>query len=594
MRSVDLDAWNKLGQPAAGRDVPKSAVQGRRNPSARGARTFDISVLHAADLKRLPNDGLAVAMQRLVSISQQDRMERGLLYYRPVTEHAERMHRSLAHTIGIGGGNGSSKTESALVELVALSTGVFPNCLRDAFRAKFTGPRQQRIVLESLTTTFHGVILPKLQWWRWTGLAPVGGNRGHWGWIPKDCLKDGSWDRAWSEKNRTLTFWCRDPDAPDRILGESTIQFMSHDQDPSAAASGDFDDVLHDEPPRHAMWVENQARTMRKGGRCLLAMTWPDDPGISVDWVFDEIYDRGQPGPNKSPDVDWFEFHTVDNPHLDQASIERQMSSWSAEMTAVRIYGRPVRFSNRVHPLFTDVAQHWCFVCNRVVIPGRGDGRFACQTCGSEDIEAFNHVAEFDHSPAWPTIWVVDPHPRKPIMFAWVAIDPSDDLWVVAEGEVDGSPADVRARVEEIEEEYGLTAAVRLMDPNMGASPGSVARRGITWQDEFAEAGLFCELGDDSELGRKRINEYLRPDDHRHQPRLHFHRRCTNAVYQFKRFTWDEFRRRDEKDLKQTPRAKYDDYPAMLRYVANYDPVFRFLRGGAPVLTRPGHRRGAY
>lgn len=554
------------------------------------APTVDLARLHPADLKQLPNDGLRVVVERLVRIQQQDRIENQLRYYKPVTEHSKKIHLSKAHTIGVGGGNGSSKTESALVEIVALSTGIFPDCLYNEFKEKFTGPRQQRVVLESLTTTFHAVILPKLQWWKWTGLPPVGGERGHYGWIPKDCLKDQSWERSWSEKDRLLRFYCRDPENPDRVLGESSIQFMSHDQNPSSFASGDFDDVLHDEPPNHAIWVENQARTMRKNGRCLLAMTWPDDPGISVDWVFDEIYDKGQPGPNKDPEIDWFELYTTDNPHLDQVSIRRQMSQWSEEMRSVRIYGRPIRFSNRVHPLFTDVAQHWCFQCNRPIV---SDGR-GCSGCGGSDVEPYCHVKEFDHQTGWPCLWVVDPHPRKPIMFAWVMVDPADDLWVVAEGEVDGEPADVKARVEEIEEEMGLHTVIRLMDPNMGRSPGSVTRRSITWQDEFNEAGLRCDLADDSELGRKRINEYLKPDPHRRQPRIHWHSRCQNSIYQFKRFTWDEFRRRDEKDLKQVPRAKYDDYPAIMRYAANYNPNFRFLRGGAPILGRSGKRRGAY
>ena len=73
-----------------------------------------------------------------------------------------------------------------------------------------------------------------------------------------------------------------------------------------------------------------------------------------------------------------------------------------------------------------------------------------------------------------------------------------------------------------------------------------------------------------------------------------FHRRCHVAATQIKRFAWDEHRRSNDRDVKQSPKPKYDDYPAMMRYLLNYEPTFRLLYGGAPILRRPGTRRGAY
>ena len=76
--------------------------------------------------------------------------------------------------------------------------------------------------------------------------------------------------------------------------------------------------ILHDEPTKLAIWTENQARTMRVNGRMMLAMTWPDDPSIPVDWIFDEIYEKAQPGAGKSPHHDWIELSTRANRNLDQ------------------------------------------------------------------------------------------------------------------------------------------------------------------------------------------------------------------------------------------------------------------------------------
>jgi hypothetical protein len=159
----------------------------------------------------------------------------------------------------------SSKTEACLAEMVMCMTGQIPISLQDEIKPKdkLRGPINCRIVCESLTTVLHPIILPKLQWWKWTGVDQPGGEKGHWGWIPRDCLIGGDWSKSWSEKYRMLRVLYRDPLQQNRVIGESTLQCMSRDQDASDFASGDYHMILHDEPPTHAIWRENQARTMR-------------------------------------------------------------------------------------------------------------------------------------------------------------------------------------------------------------------------------------------------------------------------------------------------------------------------------------------
>ncbi len=537
-----------------------------------------------------------------LQLKQDYRRDNQIQFYRPASETAAQIHYSEAHTIGMGGGNRSSKTESCMVEIIACATGVFPGGLEDEFRKKFKGPINVRICIESLTTVLHPIMLPKLKWWVWTGLKPAGGGRGHYGWVPRNCLKDGNWEKAWSEKLRILTMLCRDPDDPEKVLGESQIQFMSYDQDSSDYASGTFDIVMHDEPPPFQIWRENQARVLDVDGRIFLAMTWPDDPSIAVDWIYDEVYEIGQAGPLKDEGVDWFELQTLDNIHLDPQAVLRKTRQWSEDTKKVKLQGQPLRFSNRIHPLFTDTPSTWCFTCGRNCVPTErrdtadSNINVHAKICGcereSEDLADYLHVQEFEIGENWPVAFLLDPHPRKPHMFCWVAIDPSDDWWVVQEGELEGDAADLKAYTGEIEEAMGLDVRLRLMDPNMGASP-SGARREITWQDEFHAADLMMDLADRSEVGRSRINQLLQPDPHTRRPRIVFHQRCKMAAVQFKRFAWDEHRRNLGKDPKQKPKEKYDDWPAMMRYLANYEPSFRTLYAGAPVLRRAG-RRGAY
>lgn len=550
--------------------------------------SLDLSAIAPGNAAALSDADLQAALSTALEVFGRDRQQNQLLYYTPNQPAARAVHASTARVLAAFAGNGAGKTDTMLAELAALATGVLPDSVRAELRPKFRGPIAIRVVLESHVTTLHQIILPKLQWWQWSGQTPHGGDQGHWGWIPKTSLKDANWEKAWSEKLRALTVLCRDPDQPEKMLGYSTFQFMSFEQDASDFASGDFHIVLHDEPPTHAIWRENQARTMRVNGRMLLSMTWPDDPTIAVDWIYDEVYDQAK-GRGGDEDVEMVELSTLQNPNLDQVAIAAQMRKWDEGTRLVRIHGQPIRFSNRVHPAFSDLDQDWCFNCGRQTFASSGK----CHDCGSDGVARYNHVVAFDVARNWPAVWLLDPHPRKPHMFLWALVDPSDDLWVVADGKVEGDCADVKRACDAVELDLGLNVAARIMDPNMGASP-SGQKRGVTWQNEFSDAGLSCDLADDSDVGRGRVNEFLRPDPHRYQPRLHFHPRCADAIYQMKRFTWEDHKRKDEKDQKQKVRRKYDDYPALLRYLMNYNPQFRWLREGAPVIRRQGTRRGAY
>jgi hypothetical protein len=546
--------------------------------------TLDLSKLDPARLADLSPEQFTELMQIALTEQQQDRRENQILYYRLTQPASLEVLQSEAHMIAAFGGNRSSKTTTCMVRNIALATGMIPKdpVVHAALRPKFKGPLRGRMVVESITTTLHPIILPKLQWFSWSGMPPAGGEKGHWGWIPRSCLIDGEWTKSWSEKLRTLTVLCRDPDRPEKVLGKSTIQFMSFDQDWSDFASGDFDWIHEDEPPPHSIHRENQARVMSVGGTMFLSMTWPDDPSIPVDWIFDEIYEKGTPGPDRDPDIDVIELDTLQNPFLDQAGIAAQAAKWDAATRATRIAGKPLRFSNRIHPLFTDTPMHWSFAAGKVITPGPGG---ICPETGSFQVVEFCHVEEFDHSRNWPVIFLIDPHPRKPHMMTWAQITPGDDIDFIATLELAGDCTEVFEAVTALEREMGLQVARRLGDPNMLQSPAAASRnREATWLREFADAGLVIELADDGDVGRSRLNTYLQPDPHTWRPRVRWHRRCTQAIYQIKRFVWEDFKRKDEKDVKNKPRAKYDDHPAMARYLLNANLDFRTLAHGAPVL----------
>lgn len=539
----------------------------------------------------LSDDELRIELAKMLEISETDKKENALAHWQPNPQSMDIL-RSKARVIGIGGGNGSGKTENGIIRMLILATGIIPDSIRAdpetymAVRARMRGPIKCRLVCESLTTTLHNVILEKLKWWLWTGVDEPGGERGHYGWIPRTSLIKEDWQASWSEKLRTLRIYYRNPDNPAEILGESTIQFMSHDQDPTDFASGDYHIVMMDEPPRYAIWTENEARTMRVRGEMYLCMTWPDDPAIPVDWIFDVVYEKAH-GPNKIDDIDWFNLWTTNNPHLDQVAIAAQMEKWSEATSSVRIFGQPIRFSNRIHPLFTDQETTWCFSCGKPVFLTLSG---PC-SCGSTDIVNYCHVSEVEASPYFPTIFVIDPHPRKPHMMAWIQVSPYDDLFQVKELLCDGDCIAVRDQVFEIETKLSLSIAVRLMDPNMAKQPSSAgSRRGLSWIDEFADAGLHCDLADTSDVGRQRINEYLKPDERTRAPRMTIDLSCTQTINQFKRFVWDDYKKSLEKAQKQTPREMHDDFPAIWRYCMNHNPSYNLYHSGPQILRRKTKR----
>jgi len=541
------------------------------------------------EIKKMSDKEFQALVSATVEVQQQDVRENQLRYYKPASPQCKAIHFLTEQTVGIGGGNGSSKTETSLVELVMCATGIFPDDLKEelgeeVIRNKCRGPMKCRIIVKSLKNQLEAIMLKKLKWFEWTGLLPVGGSKGHWGWLPRTSLIDGSWDKSWIAGRTTLNFYCRDP-YTDKILGVSNIQFMSSDQEALAMAGNDLQFVLMDEPSTLAIWRENQSRVMRGQGRIFLAMTWPDDPSIPVDWIFDEIYDMAE----KDETVEWVELRTYDNPHLDQDSVVAMAGKLSEDLRKIRYEGKPMRFSNLIHPLFSDRTMHWCFDCGKEVEIVATTPPI-CGMCKGFRITTYNHVEMFDVHPEWPTIFLLDPHPRKPHMWSWVQVDPQDDLWQIAEGELDQEPSKVAEVVQRVEAEMCLNIAQRLMDPNMGAQVCG-KRREVTWQDEFQANGLPCELAIDSGVGRQVINERLKPDVDTYQPRIHIHSRCTQTIFQMKRYVWDEHRLNAEKDLKQVPKTKNDDYPTLLKYCVNSQPVFRGLTpGGGGVISTRVHR----
>jgi len=62
--------------------------------------------------------------------------------------------------------------------------------------------------------------------------------------------------------------------------------------------------------------------------------------------------------------------------------------------------------------------------------------------------------------------------------------------------------------------------------------------------------------------------------------------RCMRTVSQMKRYAWQDHKLSSDKDQKQDTKKKFDDFPTLLKYLANASPSFRSLKAVGQVWKR--------
>lgn len=558
--------------------------------SAPGSAYFDnlLAEMSDEDVRKLAEE--------VVALQADLRKTRQIQFYEPVNPRALAIHLATEKEVVVRGGNRSTKSDSLLADAVICMTKIIPESLKGVYPVeKIKCPMRVRLVCESLTNTWDTVLKPKLQWNRWNGSGIPGGTSGHWGWIPPSFLIHGKWEDSWREKDRVLTLRCG-----------CTFQVMSNDQDLENFSGDSLHRVINDEPPREDIYQENKFRLMDTQGQMYSGFTPSNDPQKAMRgaWIY-EIYDKGTEGPGRDPDVRSITLHTEDNRILDPAEIAKTVRDLTPQERATRLHGDFFHLTGRIYPNYTDRPAWWCFGCNQITIVAhhQESRRPVCSTCAGDNVvEYCNFVEPFEQAYTWPIIFCLDPHPRKPNMMMWVAVDPSDDLWQVGEMEVDGDPATVRDKVNTFERSCGFRISARLIDPNMAESAAHQAgRRHVSVRDEFDAVGIRCALANDSfTVGMKRVRELIRPDERTKSPRLHIFNTCHLTNKQLKNYVWAEWSRQSEstKDAKAMPITKNDDFPTMLRYVALSNPTHRGLTMGLKPMRatrrpRPGSEQRA-
>ena len=530
-------------------------------------------------------------LDQVAEAVDQDRQRTQLAYYQLANPAGIRVHTSTASELAVVGGNRSSKTDTMMAELAIRLTGHIPLSLQASYpREKLaTLPIRARIVCNGVTYQ-EAVIKPKFKWDHWNGVGNPNQGQGHWGWIPQRCLVGGSWEKAYSEKYRTLSvlvdnYWTGSDGTTHSMRGTSTVQFMTYDQDISAFSGASVHWIGHDELPRADIYRENRIRTLDVRGQMVTAFTPPDEIGQSradVSWFYDEVYMAGL---EQRPGFETIRMNTQDNRILDAATIAEMAAKMTDEQREVRLHGNFLHLSGVIYSIFTQGHSMWCFRCQKKIVPV--DSR--CVTCKGDDIESFTHVVDPMVVPStWPVVMVIDPHPRKKDAIGWFAVTPSDDIVMVAEAEADGTAADVKRVIDDVESRLHLIVRKRLMDPNIATETNDKLGRNWTIRKAYDDVGLRCDLAnDDVNVGINEVKDLLKPDQKTRRPRLRVFRSCERFIYGMSHWAWDEHVRAGDKEPKEKVRDKAKDFPDLIRYLALDRPAFRKYARGADIVRGP-------
>lgn len=514
----------------------------------------------------LPTGELEALAADLLAELDQDKKENALEYYVCANLDGEPAHYSTAREIGIVGGHRAAKSDVMLAEMAIQMTGQVPLSLRAQYpREKLRPPIRSRLFCTSFQNSFEPQIKRKLQWTEWDGPGPPESGRGHYGWIPRRFLLNGTWEASWSEKNRLL-----------RLTNGSTLQVLSYEQDLDDVKVGSFHFIAHDELPPERFYRQNKMRVMETKGQLFTAATPPDDrsSAVTAAWFHDTVFQPGLHG------VDAQIFALI--LRTDRNRLHRPEDiAWLAkgltdEQRDAQLGGKFLHLAGLVFPEFAETPRTWCLTCEKEVFAVDG----TCPSCTGSQLTEYAHVVDDEELPeAWPVLFYGDPHPRRPLAGIWVKVDPNDDWWIVDEIEVDpyGGPLTVIRGLEEREEETGLGSRLvwRKLDSKMTPQKNEYAGEHWSIGKALRDAGLeFDDANVSKETGYANFRDAMRVNPWTRQPRLHVLRRCRKTVYQLTHFVWDEYARRTDRDVKEIEKDQNSDFPACLRFLANDAPTW--------------------
>jgi phage terminase large subunit-like protein len=319
-----------------------------------------------------------------------------------------------------------------------------------------------------------------------------------------------------------------------QLKNGSVFDILTHEQTTEQFEGWRGHIAWFDEPPPRDKYVATLRGLVDYSGRHWLTLTPLTQP-----WIYDEIY--------TTTDKAYTFVTTVDireNTYLDDKSIKEFESTLTQEEKEARLHGRFLHLTGLIYKEF-DPSVH---VIEPPLI-----------------------------KPNWSRYMAIDPHERNPTAVVWLAVDEKDNHYLYDELWL--KDMDIKQIAESIHVQEGLLPAmVKLIDPH--ADKDNVVAGGFNVRKELMRHGVFCQRANsDTMLGKSKIRQALTPRYsallQRNAPQLRISSYCTQTIFEFQHYVWDEYRRnKEEYNAKEQVKKKNDHMMDCLRYIYNYGPRY--------------------
>jgi phage terminase large subunit-like protein len=316
------------------------------------------------------------------------------------------------------------------------------------------------------------------------------------------------------------------------------IDFITYDQDYSAAESVTLDGISADEELPEKFYSGSLPRLMARNGAIWISVT----PLHRMTWAL-KFWEK-----TDDPDIDVFKFGFDDNPHLDPEWKKTFIANCPENERASRIDGTFLEFSGLVYP----------------------------------ELDSHTHFLPEPRAPQahWPVICAVDPHQRKGTFVTWAHVDPSDSVTFFDELRVKGTVEEAIRAIREKEATHKARTQLRVIDP---AANKQISGYGsdTTTLDEFIDKGMGFTLADNNRAGYNAVREYLKFDKTKpvsalNRPSAYFTKDVPQTWDAMTHLLWDEYRfGRESRDPKETVKDFAKDFPDCVRYTLALRPTSR-------------------
>lgn len=275
----------------------------------------------------IPNDGLITDERRAILarwLKPEDIPER--------TDSQLDVLLNMSPIKGVSGGNRSGKSAVGTIAGIIKSTGEIPNSLipyKEHFQ-EYINRAKKTFIYGRVTGVdnkqLHRVLLPLWQIY-----------------IPRDYLKDRSWDKSYSKEFDILTLYRGNKKC-------ASVEFLTNEQKVKSAQGGNLHWATFDEEPEQAKYKETLMR-FGTSDRLDIEIDWTPTEGLT--WATDLFHDDVFEDEEDKNDKALFKLTPVTNPYVNAETLIKIMDAFakvsSYEEMKMRLLGEAISLTGLVY-----------------------------------------------------------------------------------------------------------------------------------------------------------------------------------------------------------------------------------------------------